>query len=165
MNPITLKQLLEKYYDGETSPEEELVLHLALLDEPDNSTSRRHLSVLEGMMAVAPKARPRHFKLHLGKSFYSVAASFTALLLVAGSFFLFFEKHEPSLLNGEPIAQEEVNRQAEEAFGLLSSCLDASVSQREMFETKIGETDHLLEATWQQLEYIQSDNNYIQTGY
>ncbi|MFC2270295.1 MAG: hypothetical protein ACFNJO_04930, partial [Porphyromonas endodontalis] len=51
--PRHLEELLRKYYDGSTSPEEEVSLYISLLEEPEDSPHRPDLIAMEHMMMAA----------------------------------------------------------------------------------------------------------------
>ena len=51
--PRQLEELLRKYYDGSTSPEEEVSLYISLLEEPEDSPYRPDLIAMEHMMMAA----------------------------------------------------------------------------------------------------------------
>ena len=51
--PRHLEELLRKYYDGSTSPEEEVSLYISLLEEPEDSPYRPDLIAMEHMMMAA----------------------------------------------------------------------------------------------------------------
>ena len=55
----SLQELLDRYWEGETTPEEELRLHLLLLGQPKESRYRQELAVIEGMMAEAEQLKPK----------------------------------------------------------------------------------------------------------
>ncbi len=161
-----LEQLLQRYYAGDTTPEEELLLHLALLDEPEGSPWAKHLRVIESTMAAAShiksfQTNPRIIRFRrISVGVASVAATIVALTLAVPRI-----QHEPSLRNGEPIAQEEVNKHAQQAFDMLASSLEQGAEQCDFLEAKLDETNTIMEATWDKLDEIQSNNNFILTGY
>ena len=112
-----IDQLLERYYDGTTTPDEEFVLYLALLQEQPGSPYYADRMLLEATLqraatetrSAAPAPTPR-WRVWVRK--YAVAA---AVLLIGGVGVSVFQwgrnsrQAELSLRNGQPIPQEQVN--------------------------------------------------------
>ena len=121
----SLDELLARYWEGETTPKEELLLHLALLDQPEDSPYRKDLEVIEEMMAVAEQVKRQPILFRLRRPI-AIAASVTALLVGGGYAVTALHKAGQSTLNGEPLYQAEVDAQAERAYRMLYDCLQES---------------------------------------
>lgn len=167
MDNEQLKEQINRYYAGETSPEEEILLHLALLDEPQDSPLKKHLFVIESMMAVAgaaqqsPSSRARTLRRTLYLSVASVAAALAVLLWVRNP----FATPTHSYLNGVPLSQEEVTQHAEDAFGILASSLEESAYHSEVLEAKLEKTNHVIDRSMEKLEAIQDNDYFVLTSY
>ena len=139
----SLDELLAHYWEGETTPMEELLLHLALLDQPEDSPYRKDLEVIEEMMAVAEQVKRKPILLRLRRPI-AIAASVTALLVGGGYAVTALHKAGQSTLNGEPLYQAEVDAQAERAYRMLYDCLQESQSQCSSVYAQLDETDDLI---------------------
>lgn len=139
----SLDELLALYWEGETTPQEELLLHLALLDQPEDSPYRKDLEVIEEMMAVAEQVKRKPILLRLRRPI-AIAASVTALLVGGGYAVSALHKAGQSTLNGEPLYQAEVDAQAERAYRMLYDCLQESQSQCNSVYAQLDETDDLI---------------------
>lgn len=139
----SLDELLTRYWEGETTPKEELLLHLALLDQPKDSPYRKDLEVIEEMMAVAEQVKRKPILLRLRRPI-AIAASVTALLVGGGYAVTALHKAGQSTLNGEPLYQAEVDAQAERAYRMLYDCLQESQSQCSSVYAQLDETDDLI---------------------
>lgn len=139
----SLDELLTRYWEGETTPKEELLLHLALLDQPKDSPYRKDLEVIEEMMAVAEQVKRKPILLRLRRPI-AIAASVTALLVGSGYAVTALHKAGQSTLNGEPLYQAEVDAQAERAYRMLYDCLQESQSQCSSVYAQLDETDDLI---------------------
>lgn len=139
----SLDELLTRYWEGETTPKEELLLHLALLDQPEDSPYRKDLEVIEEMMAVAEQVKRKPILLRLRRPI-AIAASVTALLVGGGYAVTALHKAGQSTLNGEPLYQAEVDAQAESAYRMLYDCLQESQSQCSSVYAQLDETDDLI---------------------
>ena len=139
----SLDELLTRYWEGETTPKEELLLHLALLDQPKDSPYRKDLEVIEEMMAVAEQVKRKPILLRLRRPI-AIAASVTALLVGGGYAVTALHKAGQSTLNGEPLYQAEVDAQAERAYRMLYDCLQESQSQCSSVYAHLDETDDLI---------------------
>ncbi len=138
----SLDELLARYWEGETTPKEELLLHLALLDQPKDSPYRKDLEVIEEMMAVAEQVKRKPILLR--RPIIAIAASVTALLVGGGYAVTALHKAGQSTLNGEPLYQAEVDAQAERAYRMLYDCLQESQSQCNSVYAQLDETDDLI---------------------
>lgn len=138
----SLDELLTRYWEGETTPKEELLLHLALLDQPKDSPYRKDLEVIEEMMAVAEQVKRKPILLR--RPIIAIAASVTALLVGGGYAVTALHKAGQSTLNGEPLYQAEVDAQAERAYRMLYDCLQESQSQCNSVYAQLDETDDLI---------------------
>ena len=139
----SLDELLARYWEGETTPKEELLLHLTLLDQPEDSPYRKDLEVIEEMMAVAEQVKRKPILLRLRRPI-AIAASVTALLVGGGDAVTALHKAGQSTLNGEPLYQAEVDAQAERAYRMLYDCLQESQSQCNSVYAQLDETDDLI---------------------
>lgn len=139
----SLDELLARYWEGETTPKEELLLLLALLDQPEDSPYRKDLEVIEEMMAVAEQVKRKPILLRLRRPI-AIAASVTALLVGGGYAVTALHKAGQSTLNGEPLYQAEVDAQAERAYRMLYDCLQESQSQCSSVYAQLDETDDLI---------------------
>ena len=134
-----IDQLLERYYDGLSTPDEEFVLYLALLQEEPGSPYYADRMLLEATLqraasqtkSATPAATPR-WKVWVRK--YAAAA---AVLIVGGVGVSVFQwgrnsrQAELSLLNGQPIPQEQVNEYTLAAFTKLGDCMQLCSEQNE----------------------------------
>lgn len=139
----SLDELLARYWEGETTPKEELLLHLTLLDQPEDSPYRKDLEVIEEMMAVAEQVKRKPILFRLRRPI-AIAASVTALLVGGGYAVTALHKAGQSTLNGEPLYQAEVDAQAERAYRMLYDCLQESQSQCSSVYAQLDETDDLI---------------------
>lgn len=163
-----LEELLQKYYDGSTSPQEEVSLYLALLEEPKDSPYRQDLEVVEHMMMAAaqlslagqpkqkaeiltPKKAQKRWRI-APKHIWAAAASLTLLIAIGTAVWQPSPKVGGSWRNAQPIGQEEVDKEMLRAFGLLDDCLSAGSEHYSKAHTTIQEASNLLEASYQQLE-------------
>lgn len=145
-----IETLLEKYYDGASSPEEELILHLALLDLPMEDPLRRELAVLEGLMSTAlatPQGKKR-WRLKVTRRATGIASVAAAGVLLFWGISRYQHQAGQSYINGEPIAQEEVNRQAQMAFRTLAENLNSGLEAREKAVLQLSATNESLESLW-----------------
>lgn len=142
-----IKILLDRYYDGSTSPDEEVSLYLLLLGEHEDSpyyadrmllettllrATTQHTDQQSAIEAPLRSSRPR-WQVRLSR--YGAAA---AIVLTVGAGLALFRWQqsgraaEVSLLNGKPMAQEQVDRYALQAFAKLGDCLDTYDEQQEI---------------------------------
>jgi hypothetical protein len=159
----SLQELLDRYWEGETTPEEELRLHLLLLGQPKESRYRQELAVIEGMMAEAEQLKPKTLKFHL-RQYLIVAAS--AIILLGGSGYLThsLRKMNQSTINGVPLYQADVNDQAERAYRMLHDCFQESITQREALYQHLNETDNLINASLDQLQVFADPAEYTEVN-
>ncbi len=168
MNKQSLPTLLEKYYEGITSPEEELILYLKLLDEPAESPYQKDLKVLEAMMVSAegvPETKTLEKKATTLSFFSSpkrwAIAAILPLLLVIGTYLLFNPSlNEQSFRNSTPIAQEEVNQHANMAFELLNDCFESSSNEYYRASERLHEANGFIEASLEPFESSSAQNNF-----
>lgn len=167
MSKEQLTALLDKFYDGSTSPEEELVLYLKLLDEPEGSPYQTDLKVLEGLMngaalvshETAPSTRRvLHFFPKVRR--WAVAAAVPLLIGVGTYNFLHRRGGETSFLNQRALHQEEVDRHAAMAFSLLDDCLEAGSTNCTKAQDVLNEASGYIEASYQQLDPVMDYNTF-----
>lgn len=180
-----IDDLLSKYYSGASSPEEEISLYIALLEEPEDSPYKQDLKVLEGLMmvgeilstedALQESALPQHAiakrgvkRWFVSKYIWSVAASLALLLVIGTSISLWNDQPEEaqgSWRNAQPIDQEEVNKEALRAFGLLDECLSAGSVHYVKAQSTIEEASDLLEVSYRKLAPMALDNDPFATPF
>lgn len=130
-----LERLLERYYEGTTSPDEEMTLYLRLLKEKPGSPHYADRMLLETTLRMRESGsetcretttdkvdHPRPRVLHLLK--YAAVA---AILIIVGIgvFHISPDRNpaEASLLNGQPISQEQSDQYTIAALTQLSNCI------------------------------------------
>ncbi len=143
--PHDIDQLLERYYDGTTSPDEEFVLYLELLKESPQTPHYADRMLLEATLQRASSQTiinegsllnlqaPSRWQLWIRK--YGVAAA----VLITGGVGLSLlsqwgqdsRQAELSLRNGQPIPQEQVDEYTLAAFSHLSDCVQRCSEQHE----------------------------------
>lgn len=163
-----LEKLLNRYYEGDTTPEEEILLYLALLDEPQDSPLKKDLFVIESMMHVASsmqKSTNKPKKIFSKKRLYLAIASVAAALTIGIVGNLPTTRDTNSYMNGEPLAQEDVTLHAEKAFGMLANCLKESAHQSDIVETKLKKTGQILDQSIEKLEEVQNNDYFVLTNY
>lgn len=165
MSQEDLEKLLERYYEGDTSPQEEILLHLALLDEPLDSPFKKDLFVLEHMMKgaqqISNKKKTEIFLFQ--KRFYIPLLSVAASVLLLLFFFIPSTKQKKSYINGVPLAQEEVEKHANEAFDMLFSSIEEGASQCNFLEAKLERTNNILDHSFENMQDPIEDSPFILT--
>lgn len=166
MDEKQLAAKLEQYYNGETSPEEELLLHLALLDLPEDNPQKQHLRVIEGTMTAASRisstkrSKVLSFKSRSSIGIASVAAAcILAIVLIRPA-----SDNDMSNENGTPLAQKDVDRYANEAFERLYLSIEEASNQRAFVEAQLIETDKVLDQTWKRLDELQGLDYWVLTN-
>lgn len=152
MNRNELAALLNKYYDGNTTPDEELLLHLALLDEPENSPFRADLMVIECSMQAAEIAKKPKFKIHFKKILWRTVASVAACFILLGGGYTYLRIADPSLKNGKPMSHEEVALQAQQAFEMLSNSFSMSQKQCRQVQQELQNVDIKYAPQWKNVD-------------
>lgn len=159
-----IEQLLHSYYEGQSSPQEELKLYLMLLEEPDNSPYGADRMLLEASWAVGvpneelfPEKRHKvrgagNLKV-LFNSYYRNVAKYVAAAAVVGSVVVGASLYknrgashtgaypltgDVSHVNGNPIEQEEVNRYALQALSTLVHCCEVQAQGTEKIESVLS---------------------------
>lgn len=168
-NEHQLARQLERYYSGETTPEEELMLHLALRALPDESPHKKHLLLFEAMLQLPmeeEKPTRKPLTLFFGKKVRMAVASVAAIVVLGLAIILPLKKtNYDSYINGQPIAQEEVDKHLNEVFATFERGVCEGSQQRAFLEAKLVETDELMERTWERLDRISDENFYVLTNY
>ena len=169
--PRHLEKLLRKYYDGSTSPEEEVSLYISLLEEPEDSPYRPDLIAMEHMMMAAAQLSLAEQKEQatqevkvqkrwriIPKHIWAAAATLALLIAIGTSIW----QPEPngSWRNTRPIDQEEVDREMARAFGLLDDCLSAGNEHYTKAHSTLEEVSNFLDASYQQLEPMSSSTPF-----
>lgn len=144
MNPTnpSIDQLLDAYYRGETTPEEEMDLLILLVENKQDPRYAADCKLLLGALAgvlptsdstpAAPQARPR-WRFLSRRAGYSVAAAACLLFFGVGIYRLSLPSSEfgpitgpeISYCNGENLSQEEVDRYAQKALYQLVQFVDS----------------------------------------
>lgn len=160
-----IDQLLERYYDGSTTPDEEFVLYLALLQEEPGSPYYADRMLLEATLqraatqtqSTAPAPTPR-WKVWVRK--YAVAA---AVLLIGGVGVSVFQwgrnsrQAELSLRNGQPIPQEQVNEYALAAFTKLGDCMQLCSEQNDEIDELFGRLQDSYQSSMEKIPFVSED--------
>lgn len=163
-----LPRLLEKFYSGETSPEEELMLYLHLLDEPSNSIYQADLKVVEMLFIGAQQIQRETLLVKRKNKWYSsstikkyaIAAALPLALTLGLIGLLRNPSEELSFRNNTYIAQEEVDIHAERAFSLLNDCLESGYTNYTKAQSAINDASEAIEASYQQLEPLMEHEAY-----
>lgn len=155
----SIDQLLARYYDGATTPEEEIVLHLLLLEEGEQGAHATDLAALEAMMGAATQAAKPKVK-PIGRFLWpalSMAAAFAFAMALSPQ--LFSPKATPSEevshVNGIPIGQEQVDRHAIEAMHLLETYFTATHEAQIEANQQLQHLNNRLDESYRTLEYAQ----------
>lgn len=90
MNPAELEKLIQRYFDGETSLDEERTLRMQLADPAHHSDSADEARAVMGVFAAQRSATRRKRGTH--RQVWRAAAGFALLLAAAGTF-LAFPRH------------------------------------------------------------------------
>ena len=157
-----IDQLLERYYDGLSTPDEEFVLYLALLQEEPGSPYYADRMLLEAtlqraasqMKSATPAPTPR-WKVWVRK--YAAAA---AVLIVGGVGVSVFQwgrnsrQAELSLLNGQPIPQEQVNEYTLDAFAKLGDCMQLCSEQNEEIDQIFGRLQDSYQSSLEKIPFV-----------
>ncbi len=164
-----LEELLRKYYEGATSPEEEVSLYLSLLEEPQDSPYRPDLLAIEQIMMAAAqlslqkqeKPATQEVKVQkrwriIPKPILTVAAALALLIAIGTSIWQPASEPNGSWRNTRPIDQEEVDREMARAFGLLNDCLSAGNAHYTKAHSTLEEVSSLLDASYQQIQPMSS---------
>lgn len=166
-----IEQLLERYYDGLSTPDEEFVLYLALLQEEPGSPYYADRMLLEATLqraasqtkSATPAPTPR-WKIWARK--YAVAA---AVLIVGGVGVSVFQwgrnsrQAELSLRNGQPIPQEQVNEYTLAAFTKLGDCMQLCSEQNEEIGQLFGRLQDSYQSSLEKIPFV-SEGGWTLTG-
>ena len=166
-----IDQLLERYYDGLSTPDEEFVLYLALLQEEPGSPYYADRMLLEATLQRAasqtkratPAATPR-WKVWVRK--YAAAA---AVLIVGGVGVSVFQwgrnsrQAELSLRNGQPIPQEQVNEYTLTALTKLGDCMQLCSEQNEEIDQLFGRLQDSYQSSLEKIPFV-SEGGWTLTG-
>lgn len=166
-----IEQLLERYYDGLSTPDEEFVLYLALLQEEPSSPYYADRMLLEATLQRAasqtksakPAPTPR-WKVWVRK--YAAAA---AVLIVGGVGVSFFQwgrnsrQAELSLRNGQPIPQDQVNEYTLAALSKLGDCMELCSEQNEEIDQIFGRLQDSYQSSMEKIPFV-SEGGWILTG-
>lgn len=171
--PRHLEELLRKYYDGSTSPEEEVSLYISLLEEPEDSPYRPDLITMEHMMMAAAQLSLQGQKEQatqevkvqkrwriIPKHIWTAAAALALLIAIGTSIWQPSTEPNGSWRNTRPIDQEEVDREMARAFGLLDDCLSAGNEHYTKAHSTLEEVSNFLDASYQQLEPMSSSTPF-----
>lgn len=166
-----IEQLLERYYDGLSTPDEEFVLYLALLQEEPGSPYYADRMLLEATLqraasqtkSATPAPTPR-WEIWVRK--YAVAA---AVLIVGGVGVSVFQwgrnsrQAELSLRNGQPIPQEQVNEYTLDAFTKLGDCMQLCSEQNEEIGQLFGRLQDSYQSSMEKIPFV-SEGGWTLTG-
>lgn len=152
-----LEMLLTKYYQGESTPQDEIELYLALLEQPPHSPYQVDRIAMERMMwgANRLKQAQRHWVLlFVSKKWWRVA-SVAIFVSVTLSIVLWqkndIEPIEYSYRNQTPIQQTEVDAEAFRVFELLNNCFSQGNQYSERTYLTFQEASDHLTHSYQQL--------------
>ena len=166
-----IDQLLERYYDGLSTPDEEFVLYLALLQEEPGSPYYADRLLLEATLqraasqtkSAAPAPTP------CWKVWVRKYAAVAAVLLIGGVGVSVFQwgrnsrQAELSLLNGQPIPQEQVNEYTLEAFAKLGDCMELCSEQNEEIDALFGRLQDSYQSSMEKIPFV-SEGGWTLTG-
>ena len=166
-----IDQLLERYYDGSTTPDEEFVLYLALLQEEPGSPYYADRMLLEATLqraatqtqSTASAPTPR-WKVWVRK--YAAVA---AVLLIGGVGVSVFQwgrnsrQAELSLRNGQPIPQEQVNEYTLAALTKLGDCVELCSEQNEQIDQLFGRLQDSYQSSMEKIPFV-SEGGWTLTG-
>lgn len=166
-----IDQLLERYYDGISTPDEEFVLYLALLQEEPGSPYYADRMLLEATLQRAASQKKRampaptpRWKVWVRK--YAVAA---AVLIVGGVGVSVFQwgrnsrQAELSLRNGQPIPQEQVNEYTLAALTKLGDCVELCSEQNEEIDALFGRLQDSYQSSLEKIPFV-SEGGWTLTG-
>lgn len=157
-----IDQLLERYYDGLSTPDEEFVLYLALLQEEPGSPYYADRMLLEATLqraasqtkSATPAATPC-WKVWVRK--YAAAA---AVLIVGGVGVSVLQwgrnsrQAELSLRNGQPIPQEQVNEYTLTALTKLGDCMQLCSEQNEEIDQLFGRLQDSYQNSLEKIPFV-----------
>ena len=163
--------LLERYYDGLSTPDEEFVLYLALLQEEPGSPYYADRMLLEATLqraasqakSATPAPTPR-WKIWVRK--YAAAAT---VLLIGGVGVSVFQwgrnsrQAELSLRNGQPIPQEQVNEYTLAALTKLGDCVELCSEQNEQIDQLFGRLQDSYQSSMEKIPFV-SEGGWTLTG-
>lgn len=169
MTKEKLPHLLDKFYAGASTPDEELLLYLTLLDEPADSIYQADLRVVETLFAEAhqlhskaialPPLKKAGNRAYMFKK-YAVAAALPLLLTLGAMGIYRSISEERSFRNDTYIAQEEVDRHAQRAFSLLNDCLESGYSSCAKAQSALNDASYFIETSYQQLDPVMERTPY-----
>ena len=166
-----IDQLLERYYDGLSTPDEEFVLYLALMQEDSGSPYYADRMLLEATLqraasqtkSATPALTPR-WKIWVRK--YAAVA---AVLLIGGVGVSVFQwgrnsrQAELSLRNGQPIPQEQVNEYTLAALTKLGDCVELCSEQNEQIDQLFGRLQDSYQSSMEKIPFV-SEGGWTLTG-
>ncbi len=132
-NQAELEQLIERYFDGETSVQEEQMLHEALADCPWSSEAIDEARFTMGYFAAHSQESERVAKKSNRRKFIGIAASI-AIVLAAGGYALWHQQQSTGVciayVNGMVVQDDEkVMTLIANDLSLMDNAADAMTDQ------------------------------------
>lgn len=171
-----IEQLLERYYDGISTPDEEFVLYLALLKEGPGSPYYADRLLLEATLQRAASETKGaeepllpHRTIPRWRMWVRKYAAVAAVLLVGGVGVTFFQwgrssrQAELSLRNGQPIPQEQVNEYTLAALTKLGDCVELCSEQNEEIDQLFGRLQDSYQSSMEKIPFV-SEGGWTLTG-
>ena len=172
-----IEQLLERYYDGLSTPDEEFVLYLALLQEEPGSPYYADRMLLEAtLQRAATQTKSSETEPSLSyqttprwKVWVRKYAAVAAVLIVGGVGVSVFQwgrnsrQAELSLRNGQPITQEEVNEYTLAALTKLGDCVQLCSEQNEEIDQLFGRLQDSYQSSMEKIPFV-SEGGWTLTG-
>lgn len=130
-----IELLLDRYYEGETTPDEELELYALLIDVQEGERHYADAVLLRSQFEhpverpLVPEPSPAAHPIFLSRRWLWPASMAAALMVVALGLWLYHSEDHASMMaqrNGAEMTQEEVNVVVDDAVMRLACALDNS---------------------------------------
>ncbi len=174
MKQQDIHQLLEKFYEGSSSPQEEIDLYLKLLEQPLDSPFQKDLELIESIGFASEKLHKEKeenklvFSLIIRQKRWAIAALLPLLLVIGAFFFFNTSTTENSFQNRRALGQEEVDLQAERAFNILNECFDKSGEKYYQASSTLQEANGFITTSFEQMDPLfpsSNDGNWQNLNY